>query len=318
MPDQAPRKRLHLIANEKSGKGAGGTIAEIAQKHCDRNGWELVNHDTSDRSQFDKTIQTAVKQALADGGTVAAAGGDGTIRSVAEKVQGQKIPFAAIPCGTFNFFARTHSIPPDHDLAFDVALNGERKPVRLGEFNERIFLVNASFGLYAKAIREREANTKRWGRNQVVVIISTVVSLIKGHRLMTIEMKADGVDKTLRTSMIFIGNNSLQLRDLSMNVARCMKQDLLAVVTMKPLKIWQTFGLIFRGLRKALDNEQALENFCVDALKITTKHKHQMIALDGELFQMTAPFKVNALPEALLLMKPTEQQKINALQLDRT
>ncbi|MBC7467199.1 MAG: NAD(+)/NADH kinase [Bdellovibrio sp.] len=317
MAEQISTKRLHLISNSKSGKGAGGSIAEIAQRVCDQNGWQLINHEIPDASEFDKIIDATVAAALSDGGTVVAAGGDGTIRAVAEKVQSKNITFAAIPCGTFNFFARTHSIPQDPEQAFRVALNGERRAVRLGEFNGRIFLINASFGLYAKAIREREANTKRWGRNQMVVIISTVISLLKGHRLMTIDMKADGVPKRIQTSMIFIGNNSLQLRDLSMNVAKCMKRDLLAVVMMKPLSLWQTFGLIFRGLRKALQHDEALDNFCVDSLKITTKKRQQMVALDGEIFKMTSPFQVDALPAALQLMKPTEQQKLEALELDR-
>lgn len=317
MAEQTSMKRLHLISNAKSGKGAGATIPEIGQRVCDQNGWQFINHEIPDHSQFDQIIEDTVAAALADGGTVAAAGGDGTIRAVAEKVQGTNITFAAIPCGTFNFFARTHLIPQDHEQAFRVALNGERRAVRLGSFNGRIFLINASFGLYAKAIREREANTKRWGRNQIVVIISTVVSLLKGHRLMTIDLKADGVPKRIQTSMIFIGNNSLQLRDLSMNVAKCMKRDLLAVVTMKPLSLGQTFGLIFRGLRKALQNDEALDSFCVDSLKITTKKRRQTVALDGEIFKMTSPFQINALPEVLQLMKPTDQQKLEALELDR-
>jgi diacylglycerol kinase family enzyme len=309
--------RLHLISNSKSGKGEGGSIADIAKKICDQNNFVFINHDVTDPSEFEKIISDTVKQASEDGGIVAAAGGDGTLRSVAEKVHSKNIRFAAIPVGTFNFFARTHSIPQNSEQAFRVALLGEPKSVRLGEFNGRTFLVNASFGLYAKAIREREASTKRWGRNRIVVIISSIVSLLKGHRTMTIDLIADKVPKQIKTSMVFIGNNSLQLRDLSMNVARCMKQDLLALVTLKPINIWQTIALIFHGLRRTLEDDASLDSFCVDSLKITTRKISQSVALDGEIFKMNSPFKVNALPDVLLLMKPTEQQKLEALELDR-
>lgn len=317
MDQQISEKVLHLIANSKSGTGAGASVAEIGAQHCLEQGWKFIYHEILDYSQFEKIIDEAIAAALEDGGVVAAAGGDGTIRAIAEKVQEKKVKFAVIPCGTFNFFARTHSIPIDHHQAFQVALNGECRLVRLAEINKRIFLVNASLGLYAKAIREREASTKRFGRNQIVVIISTVISLLKGHRLLTIEMITEKTSKKIQTSMLFIGNNSLQLRDLSMKVANCMKQDSLAVVAWKPMNIWQTVQVILRGLSKSLENENNLVNFCVDSLTITTKKKTHTIALDGEIFQMNSPFVVKALPESLKLMKPPEQKQFDPNQIDR-
>lgn len=307
---------VHLIANLKSGKGAGAQLPEIAENICKELGFNLVNHDTSNHNDFENIITQAVQKAQSDQGIVIAAGGDGTIRAVAEKVQGSNLRFGVVACGTFNFFARTHKLPEELEEAFRVALQGDPQPVRLGEVNGHTFLINASLGLYAKAIRDREKRTSRWGRNRIVVIISTIVSLVQGHRLLEVSLSADneeGGEKQahkIKTPMIFVGNNALQLRDLSMDVAHCMKRDLLAIVLMKPLKWWETLRVIFRGFSSTIDNDEGLVSFCVEDLSIETHRKRtSWVALDGEMFRLQSPLQIKSLPDALLLMKPKKQME---------
>ena len=103
--------------------------------------------------------------------------------------------------------------------------------------------------------------------------------------------------------MIFIGNNALQLRDLSLKVARCMKVDQLAIVMMKPVSKLETLRIVLRGLFKTLENDSKLETFCVDELTIHTRKSTHSIALDGEIIRMSSPLRVQALPGALQLVK---------------
>src|SRR5690606_38403222 len=56
--------------------------------------------------------QVVTRTALADGAAaVLAAGGDGTVRSVSEAMAGTGIPFAVVPGGTVNLFARNLGLP---------------------------------------------------------------------------------------------------------------------------------------------------------------------------------------------------------------
>lgn len=302
------KPRAHLIANSKSGKGKGANLAKEAQVICDELGYELVNYDTSSPDAFEKQSHAAVDAAAKDGGVVIAAGGDGTIRGVAQVAHGKPVRFAAVPCGTFNFFARAHKIPEDHLEAFRIALSGKPTAVRLGEVNGHIFLINASLGLYAKAIRERESRTSRFGRNRLVVIISTMLSLLTDHLLLKVDLVIDGKPRTVRTPMIFIGNNALQLRDLAMSVAQCMKVDMLAMVMMKPVSKLETIRIIFRGIFKTLENDSSLDTYCVSDLTIHTRRSSHEIALDGEIIRMKSPLKVHALPGILNLVLPSEQK----------
>lgn len=303
----SPLPRVHLIANERSGRGHGKSLTEIGQAVCDELGWQLIPYATLDHLDFEKQIERAVDACEEDGGVVIAAGGDGTIRGVAEKAAGRNVRFAVVPCGTFNFFARTHNIPEDHTEAFRLALTGETRKVRLGEVNGRMFLINASLGLYAKAIREREKATSFWGRHRLVVILSSLKSFLSGHRLMNVDLVSGNDRRSTRTPMIFIGNNALQLRDLKMDVARCMRMDMMAVCLLRPIKGFEFLRIIFRGFTKTLEEDDNLETFCVDELTIHTNRRVHTVALDGEIFTMSSPFNVRSLPQILPMVLPPKE-----------
>lgn len=298
--------RVHLIANSKSGQGKGASLADEAKQICDELGAELSIYNI-EGPNFESQSRKALEAAIKDGGTLVVAGGDGTVRSVAQLAFETNVRFAIIPCGTFNFFARTHRIPEDHLEAFRLALTSESRKVRLGKINDHIFLNNASLGLYAKAIRERELRTSRYGRNRLVVIISTMLSLLSKHLLLKVDLVNDGKVRSHHTPMIFIGNNTLQLRGLALDVVRCMKLDLLSVVLMKPLTKLEALRVLVRGIFKTLSNEERLESFCVEDLMIYTNKYYHQIALDGEIVRMNSPFKVQSLPEQLNLVLPKKE-----------
>lgn len=306
-------KILHLVANSRSGKGAGSTLHELAQKICDELGARLVHYDTTGEGQLEAQAEVAVRAAEKDGGVVVAAGGDGTIRGVAQKAFKRPVKFAVVGCGTFNFFARNHGVPEDLEQALRLAVTGEAQPVRLGRINGEVFLINASLGLYAKAIREREQRTSRYGRNRFVVILSTVRSMMSKHRLLDVELATGNQVTRHRTPMIFIGNNALQLRDLAFDVARCMKNNMLAVVMLKPLTKHETLRVVLRGIMKTIEKEEKVESFCVDTLTIHTRKLHQTVALDGEMFKMVSPLHVEAVPNALqMIMPPMSKPDVQA------
>jgi len=128
---------------------------------------------------YETTVQDPgpgfVRQALADGcDVVAAAGGDGTVRAVAETLRGTGIPIALIPQGTGNLLARNLGLPLVGTAALDSAVR-----VAFGEHERRIdmgiavvtradgsveehgFLVVAGIGLDAAMIQNTPPELKR-------------------------------------------------------------------------------------------------------------------------------------------------------------
>lgn len=296
---------VHMFSNAASGSGDKSAVVELAEKLCKEMGRKFYSHQAEKKEDIEALAQKAADAAIKDKGLLIAVGGDGTARGLAQKILGKEVHFAVIPCGTFNFFARAHNIPEDPLEAVKVALTGKPTKVRLGDINGHLFLINASLGLYAKAIAERESSTSRFGRNRMVVIASTFVSMIKGHSSMHVEMTVGQTQKSLRTPMIFIGNNALQLRDLELNVAKCMASNCLAVVISKTSSTWGLFKIAVQGVAKNLKDAEGLETFCADHLLIKTRRPKKRVALDGELFDLVGPFVVRAIPNAITLIKPT-------------
>ncbi|MEK6555096.1 MAG: diacylglycerol kinase family protein [Bdellovibrionota bacterium] len=292
-----------MIFNRKSGKGFGEALPEKVQAACDERGIHLSLYSGATFEQFEKQIEAAIENAKQDGGVVLAAGGDGTIRGVIQKAANQNIRLGVIPIGTFNFFARNYNIPLEPEESIRLALSdAEARPIPIASINDHVFLVNASMGIYSQAIKDREQSTRRFGRNRLVVIISTLFSFFNKQRLLNIDMVVDGVDYKTQTSMVFIGTNSLQLENLNMKTAECMKRGSIAVILLKPLRYFEILRIIFRGFTKTLENEANVESFCATSLIIYTRRQTHDIALDGELFHLASPLKINAKSHSLNLV----------------
>lgn len=299
-----PLPALHLLANCASGQGVGADIASLAAEVCAERGARLEVHPVARPRDLEMAARRAAEAARTGGGVVVAAGGDGTIRGVAQVLAGGEVPLAAVPVGTFNFFARNHHIPEEPRDALALALDGVPQSVDLGEINGHVFLINASLGLYARAIAEREQSTARFGRNRLVVVASTVMSFLKGHPAVGLEIEADGQITKVRIPMVFIGNNALQLRDVALDVAECMRAGRLAVVVMRPVGTLGMLRTTLNGLMRMLDRDESLQGFCADALIIRRRHWKMTVALDGELFRLPTPLSVRRWQGALRLVKP--------------
>ena len=166
-PKRTPTRRAAVIYNPlKVDILALKTVVSSAAKEA---GW----HRTL---WFETTIDDAgqllTAAAIAQGATmVMAAGGDGTVRAVAEGLRGTGVPMALLPSGTGNLLARNLDIHFTH-LAetVDLAFNGVDRKIDLGlaaieresgESEEHVFLVMAGLGLDAKMIAKTSTKLKK-------------------------------------------------------------------------------------------------------------------------------------------------------------
>ncbi len=91
-----------------------------------------------------------VRKALANGAKwIAAAGGDGTVEATAKALTGTDIPLGVIPCGTYNNFARSASLPDDPIAACAVIAAGHTREIDVGMVNGMPFFECVGVGLDA-------------------------------------------------------------------------------------------------------------------------------------------------------------------------
>lgn len=236
---------------------------------------------------------------------IVAAGGDGTINLVAGLVLEQDLPFAVIPLGTFNYFARDLGIPLDPREAANAIATGVIRRVHVARVNGHLFLNNASFGLYRKLLEERERDKQRFGRYKIVAVLSALTTVWRFRRVYTLRMKLDGQPAVLRTPMLFFGLNSLQLEKLDLDVARCTHAGQMAVIALQPVSRWHMVGLALKGALHGLHDSPELR--CHGASQVTVEQpgvRTTRVAVDGESFECELPLRFEVLRDALQVVVP--------------
>jgi YegS/Rv2252/BmrU family lipid kinase len=83
---------------------------------------------------------------------VVAAGGDGTVRPIAQALVGTPLRFGILPVGTDNNFAHSLGIPFELDSALGVLRDGSAQRVDIGRIGNENFTEAAGVGLFANLI----------------------------------------------------------------------------------------------------------------------------------------------------------------------
>ncbi len=104
-------------------------LREAITRHAMTTGWgePLWLETTTDRPSRPTTDELVSAQV----DRVIAAGGDGTIRMVADRLAQSGIPMAVVPLGTGNLLARNLDIPLPEDEAFEVAFGDQTRDIDL-------------------------------------------------------------------------------------------------------------------------------------------------------------------------------------------
>ena len=94
------------------------------------------------------------------------AGGDGTVNCAAAVAIESTMVLGVLPMGTFNHFAKDLGMPDDLSGAVRFLARADVIAVDVGEVNGRVFVNNASIGVYPKMVGEREDIRRRrgWGK----------------------------------------------------------------------------------------------------------------------------------------------------------
>ena len=97
----------------------------------------------------------------ADADVLGAAGGDGSLASVAAVAAERDLPIVCVPFGTRNHFARDLGLDREDPVGALGGFEGSERRVDIGRVGERRFLNNVSLGLYARLVHRREHHRRR-------------------------------------------------------------------------------------------------------------------------------------------------------------
>ena len=217
-----------------------------------------------------------------------------------------------LPQGTFNYFSRTHGIPTDTEEATRALLNARVEPVQVGLVNDRVFLVNASLGLYPELLEDREHFKSRFGRNRLVALAAAFVTLLREHRQLRLVIEQGAEVRKVRASTLFVGNNRLQLEQVGIDEHHGIENGHIAAVMLKPVGTLAMLGLLLRGALGTLGDADHIESFQFQHMTVRPWLPYGIrrvkVAADGEIMWLRTPLDLRVSPRPLyLLMPPTAQ-----------
>jgi diacylglycerol kinase family enzyme len=232
---------------------------------------------------------------------IAVGGGDGTLGTAAALVAEADGELAILPLGTRNHLARQLGIPLDLNDAARLAVDGAVRKVDLGEAGDRVFVNNLSAGAYVDLVRLREASRLP----KLLATIPATWRTLRRLRSRSFELTVDGERATIRTPLLFTGNNRYEVEEGRPGERAALDDGLLSVYAVAPLP---RSALVAAALRTLIARPRMHRDFVLDrtAREVVIEGPGEWIevALDGERCRFDLPLTIRIRPRALAVVTP--------------
>jgi diacylglycerol kinase family enzyme len=291
---------LPVVVNRTGGtaSGLGDKLAETLEKAFGEAGAAIDLH-LVEGGEVAGTVNSLSARVIAVGG------GDGTQGAAAAQLAGSETVLAVLPLGTRNHLARQLAIPLDLPGAAKVAAGGATASIDLARGNGRIFVNNASIGLYTRLVRERDATAApKW-----LGTIPATWHVLRHLRSRPLCLVVDGERRTLRTPLLFIGNNRYSLDAGKVGERESLMDGVLSLFAIEPKT---PLGLVAFALRALVGRAHPDRDFAalVEAREVVVEGSGSIeVAFDGEVERMDLPLKFEIMPRALKVNVPASSER---------
>lgn len=255
----------------------------------------------------------ASRAALKSGATVIiAAGGDGTVRAVAEVVRESDVTLALLPSGTGNLLARNLNLTlGDLEHSIHTAFTGTDREIDMGVIaihredgssEERAYLVMAGLGLDAKMLANTDDDLKK--RVGWLAYVRALVDTLRDKNELRIRYQLDeAAERRIRAHTIIVGNCGALPANIVLIPDAAIDDGLFDILLLRPEGFvgWlQIFGKVLwengvlrrtKAGRLLLTKEiSALRYIKAEKLSVTLEHAED-IELDGDGFGIAVGFQ---------------------------
>ncbi|NEG69614.1 diacylglycerol/lipid kinase family protein [Bifidobacterium choloepi] len=281
-------------------------------------------------TQLDKDGRACALEALANGADVViAAGGDGTVRTVASAMAGSEHAMGIIPIGTGNLFARNMGIPVDDlDAAIAIATSHGSRYVDIGrlrlldapaDYDEpergHAFLIIAGIGFDALMIDDADPELKK-NISWLAYFVSGAKHLFapKYHARVTIR-RADGTSVTTSDLQFrtFMAGNCGEIPVFSLMPDASFNDGLLdfeVIDTSGGIIGWANLlgDVVHQTITKKAEQSPLSHNSTIDQVQGISAElvlpKPVPAQVDGDLLPATAHLKFEVEKDSLLVRVP--------------
>ena len=291
---------VKIIISAGAGAGdnnkVGERLAQIFNQH-------RIDVDMSVAHSGTELMELAQEAARGPHKVIVAAGGDGTISSVASAIVGSDKVLGVLPAGTLNHFARDLKIPSDLEAAAHTIVAGHTTEIDVAEVNDRIFLNNSSLGLYPIIVREREKR-QRLGLGKWPAFVWATIQAFRRYPFLDVRLRVNDqlLDRT--TPFVFVGNNEYAMESFNIGLRDRLDSGVLSIYITHRTGRLRLISLALRALFGRLREDKDFLALSSNEVKIETRHKRVRVAFDGEIEVMKPPLQYRVRTRALRVIVP--------------
>jgi diacylglycerol kinase family enzyme len=283
-----------LIMNLKSGGGKAERFDLAAQAR--RRGIEPIILEPGD------DLLELAEGAIDRGAEVVGmAGGDGSQALVATVAARHDVAYVCIPAGTRNHFALDLGLDRDDVVgALDAFTDGVERRIDLARVNDRVFVNNASVGVYAKVVQSeayRDAKLETW---------TQMLPDLLGPDAQPIDLGFTAPDGTEYDDapLVLVSNNPYQLTNMAgAGTRERIDTGMLGVVAARVRTAADVSKLVALELIGQVGRFPGLLQWSSPEFEVRSSGSIE-IGLDGEALVLDPPLRFTSLPGALRVRLP--------------
>lgn len=248
-------------------------------------------------------LAEAAREASRRASIVVAAGGDGTVSSVAAALVDSPAALGVLPMGSRNHFAKDLHIPLALDDAVATIVTGQIGRVDVGQVNDRIFINNASIGVYPGMIEARE-ELRQQGHFKWTAMAIATWRVLRSYPGMTVTIDAERHVRTRRTPLVVVGNNEYAVHGLAVGRRERLDEGKLFAYLTPRTRTRDLPMLVAKALAGRAGDSGTFEIVQAAELTITARGVRMRVAIDGEIAMMSLPLRYRVCAGALQVMLP--------------
>jgi diacylglycerol kinase (ATP) len=258
---------------------------------------------------------------------VIAAGGDGTVRTVAEVLRGSGTPLGLLPSGTGNLLARNLDLTLDDvDRALDSAFGGDDRAIDVGvaelrdasgATTEHAYLVMAGFGIDAQMIAATDDDLK--AKAGWLAYVKAIGTVLRDKNELHLRYRLDGGRvHSVRAHTVLVGNCGSLPANILLLPDAAVDDGVFDIVVLRPegfLGWLQIVGKVFweNGVlrrtsvgRRLLgaDREIRAMNYLKGRELVVRLDRPEPVDLDGDLFGEVVAMRTRVDPLSLTVKVP--------------
>ncbi len=288
-----PARHPVLVINPRSGGGKAERFHLVDQ--CRARGIEPVVLEPG------ADLRGLVEKAVADGADVVGmAGGDGSQGVVASVVARHGIALVVVPSGTRNHFAMDLGLDRRHvDAALDAFGDALQGRIDLAEVSGRVFVNNASLGLYAEIVRSpgyREAKVET-----ALAALSRLLG--PGSRPFELRFTGPAGERYTATHVLQIANNPYGTPPGSIVSRPRLDSGLLGVLANELVDPAAVEAFRTAVAARPQERPPGVQTWAVTEFQVDADGPVDL-GIDGEAVQMAPPLRFAIRPGALLVRVP--------------